>query len=352
MQANRQDIREVSAKELKAFLQENGEKAFRAKQIDEWLWQKHARSFEEMTNLSKTMRQLLHEHFELKYIRTQTTQLSEDGTLKAAFETYDHKNVEGVLIPSNKRLTACLSSQIGCSLNCTFCATGRMGLKRNLTHWEIYDQLVELQKIAEEHYGQHITNIVFMGMGEPFLNYDNTLKAIERMSSEKGLGISPRRITVSTVGLVKYIRQLAEDNPKVQLAISLHSADPEKRTELMPVNKSNGIDKLIEALKFYHEKTGNRITFEYVLMKDINDQQGDAWQLADFCRNFPSKVNLIEYNEVEGIPFEKSPAPVARQFKDFLESRNMVVNFRNSKGEDIDAACGQLANRLKHKNPE
>lgn len=347
MQDKRQDIREVESVELKAFLQENGEKAFRAKQINEWLWQKHARSFEEMTNLSKHTRELLQQHFNLKHIRTKTTQVSEDGTLKAAFQTPDKQTMEGVLIPSGNRLTACLSSQIGCSLNCAFCATGQMGLMRNLAYWEIFDQMVELQRIANEHYSQNITNVVFMGMGEPLLNYEAVLKAIDRMTSEMGLGMSPRRITLSTVGLVKQIRQLAVDNPKVQLAVSLHTADPEKRSELMPVNKSNGIDKLIDALQFYHDKTGNRITFEYILMKDVNDQQGDAYELAMFCRNFPCKVNLIEYNPVEGLPFEKTPAPVARQFMDFLEKRNMVVNFRNSKGRDIDAACGQLANRFK-----
>lgn len=349
MQANKQDIRDLTEQALAEFLQEHGMKAFRVKQIYEWLWKKQAHSFDDMTNLSLATRELLKKHFQLKRLKVYSKQVSEDETMKVAFQTYDHKMVEGVLIPSGRRVTACLSSQIGCSLACTFCATGKMGYIRNLAHWEIFDQLAALQQLAEETYGNKVSNIVFMGMGEPFLNYEQVKRAVELMVSDKGMGISPRRITISSAGLVKQIRQLADELPKVQLAISLHAADAEKRSELMPINKSNGIDKLVDALTFYHDKTGNRITFEYLLLKDVNDQKGDAYQLAEFCRNFPSKVNLIEYNPVEGLPYEKTPAPVARQFKDFLESRNMVVNFRNSKGDDIDAACGQLANKLKKK---
>jgi len=347
MQHKKQDIREISNDELKTFLTEHGEKPFRAKQIDEWLWQKHARKFEDMTNLSLKTRQLLSESFELKYLAPRYEQLSDDDTLKVAFQTHDQKMVEGVLIPSGKRVTACLSSQIGCNLNCTFCATGKMGLIRNLKHWEIYDQLAELQMLSQQQFGNNISNVVFMGMGEPLQNYQEVKAAILRMTSDKGMGMAPRRITVSTAGLVKQIYKLADELPRVQLAISMHSADQEKRTELMPVNKANTLGKLAEALKYYHQKTGNRITFEYILFHDVNDQEGDAWQLARYCRQFPSKINLIEYNPVDGLPFEKASEAATRKFKEFLEARNMIVNVRMSRGKDIDAACGQLANKLK-----
>ena len=345
----KQDIRELSTREIQSFLTKNNEHAFRVKQIEEWLWKKTIRSFDEMTNLSKDLRTLLKRNFELKTLTTRGYQLSNDGTVKVAFGTYDHKTIEGVLIPSAHRVTGCISSQIGCNLGCKFCATGSMGLHRNLNAWEIFDQVIELEKIALSYFKMKLSNIVFMGMGEPLMNYDNTLKAIDLLTSSKGQEISPRRITISTAGIPKKIRQLADDNPKTELAISLNTADNETRSEIMPINAKNGISALIDAVKYYHHVTGKRVTFEYILFSEINDHEADAYQLADFCSNFPCKINLIEYNSVKGMPFEKPTPKTMRDFKEYLEARNLVVNVRNSKGEDISAACGQLANKS---NPE
>lgn len=345
----KKDIRELTSDELKSFLLERGEKAFRAKQIEEWLWKKGATRFDDMKNLSKPLRQLLNEHFSFQSITTNNFQLSKDGTLKAAFTTHDNHLVEGVLIPSRKRLTACLSSQIGCNLGCEFCATGQMGLSRNLKHWEIFEQLVILEKEALKYFDNKISNIVLMGMGEPLANYKEVLQAIHWMTNDKGLGMSPRRITLSTAGIASKIRQLAEDNPKIQLAVSLHTADNTKRNQLMPLNQSNDLKTLSEALQYYHEKTGNRITFEYILFRGVNDQLTDAKQLAAFCRPFPVKINVIEYNPVEGVKLNRSDDATTEAFVQFLEERNMIVNLRRSKGKDIDAACGQLANKTYHK---
>lgn len=336
-----------SLNEISSFLKEHGEKPFRAKQIYEWLWKKHAKSFDDMTNLSKSLRQLMHEKFTINYINIKDLQISSDKTIKVAFELSDGYLIEGVLIPTENRATACISSQVGCNLGCEFCATGKLGLKRNLTADEIYQQVVEIMNLADEKYGLSLTNIVLMGMGEPLLNYDNVLQAMEMVSSENGLGMSPQRITLSTVGLPRMIKKLADDQVKFNLAVSLHSANNKKRNEFMPVNRKNDLDALRDSLIYFNQKTGQRITFEYLLMDGINDSLKDAQEFAEYCKSFPVKINIIEYNSTSDKQFKKSSNENFDAFVTFLKSRNLVVNVRRSRGQDIDAACGQLAGKKK-----
>lgn len=339
-----------SLNEISSFLKEHGEKPFRAKQIYEWLWKKHAKSFDDMTNLSKSLRQLMHEKFTINYINIKDLQISSDKTIKVAFELSDGYLIEGVLIPTENRATACISSQVGCNLGCEFCATGKLGLKRNLTADEIYQQVVEIMNLADEKYGLSLTNIVLMGMGEPLLNYDNVLQAMEMVSSENGLGMSPQRITLSTVGLPRMIKKLADDQVKFNLAVSLHSANNKKRNEFMPVNRKNDLDALRDSLIYFNQKTGQRITFEYLLMDGINDSLKDVKEFAEYCKSFPVKINIIEYNSTSDKQFKKSTNENFDAFVTFLKSRNLVVNVRRSRGQDIDAACGQLAGKKKKKN--
>ena len=322
-----------------------GEKGFRAKQVYEWLWKKDASSFEEMSSLSKELRSQLEEHFEIDHIEIQDQQISTDKTIKCAFNTYDSRVVEGVLIPTSKRMTACISSQVGCSLACKFCATGKLKLMRNLTAGEMVDQVVYLRNQAESRYDTSLSNIVYMGMGEPLLNYNNMLRSTELLTSEKGLGISPRRITVSTAGIAKMIKKLGDDEVKFNLALSLHAANDEKRTQIMEINESNNLEALREALEYFHEKTGSRVTFEYIIFKDFNDSIEDAQELAEFAKCVPCKVNIIEYNPIDGGEFEQASTKKVDAFAEYLENKNMIVNVRRSRGKDIDAACGQLANK-------
>ena len=342
----KKDIREISQKELEQFFLENNQQKFRIKQLNEWLWEKGANSFDQMSSLSKNLRELLNEKFEFKSAKIDQEFKSTDGTIKFSFKLFDDKLVEGVLIPSKKRVTACISSQIGCSLDCTFCATGTMGLSRNLSSSEIFDQVFKLNEESDKNYGKSLTNIVFMGMGEPLLNYNNLLKAIHHITSEKGMGVSPRRITVSTAGLSKQIMKLADDEVKFNLAISLHSAIDEIRSEIMSINNSVNLQTLKESIRYFYEKTNNRVTYEYILFKDLNDDLDAARRLAAFCRISPCKVNLIEYNTIDGFDFEKSTEENTQGFIEFLEHRNIIVHLRKSKGKDIDAACGQLVNKL------
>ena len=342
----KKDIREISQEELEQFFLENNQQKFRIKQLNEWLWEKGANSFDQMSSLSKDLRELLNEKFEFKSAKIDQEFKSTDGTIKFSFKLFDDKLVEGVLIPSKKRVTACISSQIGCSLDCTFCATGTMGLSRNLSSSEIFDQVFKLNEESEKNYGRSLTNIVFMGMGEPLLNYNNLLKAIHHITSEKGMGVSPRRITVSTAGLSKQIMKLADDEVKFNLAISLHSAIDEIRSEIMSINNSVNLQTLKESIRYFYEKTNNRVTYEYILFKDLNDDLDAARRLAAFCRISPCKVNLIEYNTIDGFDFEKSTEENTEGFIEFLEHRNIIVHLRKSKGKDIDAACGQLVNKL------
>jgi 23S rRNA (adenine2503-C2)-methyltransferase len=342
------NIRDLSQEELVRFFESLGEKKFRANQVYEWLWQKHAHSFADMTNLSKELRQKLGENFSLPALTIDATQYSADGTVKSRFKTYDGHLVEGVLIPTEKRQTACVSSQIGCSLSCKFCATGYMDRERNLTFDEIYDEVVLINKQCEQVYDKKLSNIVFMGMGEPLLNYKNVLKAIDRISSPDGLGMSPRRITVSTAGVAKQIRQLGDDQVKFKLALSLHAANDLKRHEIMPINDTNNIKALTDALNYFYKQTGNEITFEYILFKNFNDSLKDADDLIKIFRQVPADlVNIIEYNPIDKASFAKPDEEVVNEFMSYLDKHRVNARLRRSRGKDIDAACGQLANKAK-----
>ncbi len=322
-----------------------GEPAFRAKQVYEWIWKKAARSFDAMGNIPKTTREWLLEKFSLQIVTTAEAQYSSDRTIKSSFQLHDNNLVEGVLIPTRERVTACVSSQVGCSLTCSFCATGYMDRKRNLESFEIYDQVVLIRDQAQEKYGQALTNIVYMGMGEPLLNYANVLKSIEQITSPEGLGMSPRRITVSTAGIAKMIQKLGDDQVKFNLALSLHAANDTKRNQIMPINESNTLDVLKAALLYFFEKTGNEITLEYIVFNKFNDTIEDARELYEFAKGIPCKINLIEYNPIAQSSFVNAEADAIAKFSAFLESKRMIVNIRRSRGRDIDAACGQLAGK-------
>jgi 23S rRNA (adenine2503-C2)-methyltransferase len=341
-----QNIRELSYDAVESHFLNMGEKKFRAKQVWEWLWQKHAHSFSDMTNLSKDLRLKLESDFTLPALRIDASQHSEDGTLKSRFRTHDNHLVEGVLIPTEMRKTACVSSQIGCSLSCKFCATGYMERKRNLTFDEIYDEVVLLNQQSEKVYQQKLTNIVFMGMGEPLLNYSNVLKAIERITSEDGLFMSPKRITVSTAGVAKQIKKLGDDKVRFKLALSLHAPTDAKRNEIMPINETNNIKALIEALNYFYKQTGNEITFEYILFKNLNDSEKDADDLVKIYRQVPADlINIIEYNPIDNFRFTKPDEEATDAFMNYLEKNKVNARLRKSRGKDIDAACGQLANK-------
>lgn len=349
MKKTGKNIRHLSFDELEKYFEEIGEKKFRVKQVYEWLWLKPVRSFDQMTNISKELRQKLSEQFTFPSLSIDATQTSADGTIKTRFKTFDGHLVEGVLIPTTSRYTACVSSQIGCSLSCKFCATGYMDRKRNLDFDEIYDEVALINKQCEETYGKKISNIVFMGMGEPLLNYKNVLKSIERITSPEGLAMSPRRITVSTAGVAKGIRQLGDDKVKFKLALSLHAANDAKRHEIMPINDSNNIKTLVEALNYFYKQTKNEITFEYILFKDFNDLLKDADELIKIYRQVPADlINLIEYNPIDFATFKKPEEQKIQAFMEYLEKHRVNVRLRRSRGKDIDAACGQLANKDSH----
>ncbi len=346
MPDNKKNIRHLNLSELEQYFEALGEKKFRTKQVWEWLWQKQAHTFEDMTNLSKELRQSLSDNFSLPAISSDATQYSSDGTVKTRFKTFDGHLVEGVLIPADNRQTACVSSQVGCSLSCKFCATGYMDRKRNLHFDEIYDEVVLLNQMAEKTYGKKLSNIVFMGMGEPLLNYKNVLKAIERITAHDGLGMSARRITVSTAGVAKMIKQLGDDGVKFNLALSLHAANDKKRNEIMPINETNNIKALIEALNYFYNKTKNDITFEYILFKGENDTIQDADDLIKIYKQVPVHlVNIIEYNPINEANFIKPDKDATQKFMDYLAAHRVNVRLRISRGKDIDAACGQLANK-------
>ncbi len=341
-----QNIRHLSYDDIEQLFLNMGEKKFRAKQVWEWIWQKHAHSFADMSNLSKELRQKLGETFTLPALTVDATQYSADGTVKSRFRTHDGHLVEGVLIPTEERKTACVSSQIGCSLSCKFCATGYMDRKRNLTYDEIYDEVVLINQQSERVHGKKLSNIVFMGMGEPLLNYNNVLKAIERISAEDGLFMSPKRITVSTAGVAKQIKKLGDDKVRFKLALSLHAANDVKRNEIMPINETNNIKALVDALNYFYQQTNNEITFEYILFKNFNDSQKDADELVKLYRQVPADlVNIIEYNPIDEFRFTKPDDETTDAFMKYLESKRVNARLRRSRGKDIDAACGQLANK-------
>ena len=350
MITTKQDIRKLSDDQLKTWLTSHGEQGFRAKQIQEWLWKHSVRTFEEMTNLSLKTRQLLAEHFEVRTLAVSKQQQSADGTIKSSFRLYDGNLVEGVLIPSlrkseDDRMTACISSQVGCSLTCKFCATGYMDRKRNLEASEMVDQVVAIDQQAKEAYGTGLTNIVYMGMGEPLLNYANMLESVERITSPNGLGMAAKRITVSTAGIAKMIKKLGDDQVKFNLALSLHAANDEKRNQIMPINESNSLPALAEALTYFYQKTGTRVTFEYIVFNNVNDTLEDARELWQFTKKVPAKVNIIEYNPIAEADYKNTDPQTLDRFAGFLEDRGVIVNIRRSRGKDIDAACGQLAGK-------
>jgi 23S rRNA (adenine2503-C2)-methyltransferase len=337
------DIRDLQFNELLNYISSIEEKPFRAKQICEWLWKRPVQSFEQMSNLSKATRDKLSGSFDFKVLKPEETRKSTDGTQKTLFRTQDGNPVEGVLIPSKNRTTACISSQSGCALGCAFCATASLKFRQHLSAGEIFDQVVFLNQQSVAQYGCNLDNIVLMGMGEPLLNYTAVKQAIDHITSPEGLGFSPRRVTLSTAGIVDGIRRLADDGVKFNLAVSLHTANNGKRNMLMPINKTNPLNELSRAIVYFYEKTHTRVTLEYLLLGGINDSEADARELALYCRSFPCKINLIEYNPVPGLDFRKSAPANLNGFKQFIESRNMVVNQRQSRGIDIAAACGQLA---------
>jgi len=340
------NIRQLSLAELDTYLQSIGEKKFRTKQVWEWLWQKHAHSFADMTNLSKELRQKLGENFSLPALSVDAIQHSSDGTIKSRFKTHEGHLCEGVLIPTESRYTACVSSQIGCSLSCRFCATGYIDRKRNLDFDEIYDEVVLINQQSEKVYGKKLSNIVFMGMGEPLLNYKNVLKAIGKITAEDGLAMSPRRITVSTAGVAKQIHQLGDDKVRFKLALSLHAANDAKRNEIMPINESNNLKSLIDALNHFYRETKNEITLEYILFNNFNDSQKDADELIKIYRQVPADlINIIEYNPIDFAKFEKPTEQKMEAFMSYLSKNRVNARLRRSRGRDIDAACGQLANK-------
>ena len=343
----KQNIRLLDLDGIKSALQEMGEKPFRGKQIFEWLWQKDAMTFEDMTNLSKTLREKLNESYFIDHIELEDQQISSDKTIKCAFKIDEGKVIEGVLIPTSSRTTACISSQVGCSLACKFCATGKLKLMRNLTPGEMVDQVVYLKNQAENRYNTTLSNIVYMGMGEPLLNYNHMLRSTELICSPEGLGMSPKRITVSTAGIAKMIKKLGDDEVKFNLALSLHAANDKKRSHIMDINDSNNLESLKEALIHFHNKTGSRVTFEYIIFKDFNDGLEDAQELAEFAKCVPCKVNIIEYNPIDDGEFQQADPEKVDAFANYLEKKNMIVHVRRSRGKDIDAACGQVANKNK-----
>jgi 23S rRNA (adenine2503-C2)-methyltransferase len=341
----KRDIRKLNLQELEAFFLEKGDKKFRAKQVYEWLWHKSLKNFDEMSNISKETREMLKENFSINHIRVDQMQHSIDGTIKNAVKLFDDKIVESVLIPTSKRITACVSSQVGCSLDCNFCATARLKRMRNLNPDEIYDQVVAIKDEAETYYQRPLTNIVFMGMGEPLLNYNNVIAAIDKITSPEGLGMAAKRITLSTVGIPKMIIKMADDGVKFNLAISLHSAINKTRSLLMPINDVNPLEDLAESLKYWYKKTERKVTYEYVIWKGINDNEEHARSLAKFCKIIPSKVNIIQYNPIDEGEFQQASPEAVDMYIRILENQGIVAKVRKSRGQDIDAACGQLANK-------
>ena len=345
MNSEKRDIRALSKEELRDFFLSIGDKAFRGNQVYEWLWSKGVHSFEGMTNISKETRASLEENFVINHIKVDTLQKSDDGTIKNAVKLFDGFVVESVLIPTKSRTTACVSSQVGCSLDCMFCATARLKRMRNLNPDEIYDQVVAIHKESMLYHNKPLSNIVFMGMGEPLMNYKNVLLSIDKITSDEGLGMSPKRITVSTSGVPKMIRKMADDEVKFNLAVSLHSAIQETREQIMPFAKSFTLNDLKTSLQYWYEKTKKIITYEYIVWDGINDKEEDIKALVQFCKYAPCKVNIIEYNPIDDGQFQQADNEAIESYISALEKNKIPVTVRRSRGKDIDAACGQLANK-------
>jgi 23S rRNA (adenine2503-C2)-methyltransferase len=338
-------LREHTLYELEALMLSWNEPKFRAKQVYEWMWEHYSNDIQQMSNLPKALREKLSAHFALNTVGIDEVQVSSDGTMKSRFKLHDGHFIEGVLIPTEKRVTACVSSQVGCSLTCKFCATGYMKRVRNLEAQEIVDEVMLINEQAQKNFGKKLTNIVFMGMGEPLLNYKNVMQAIDQLTSPDGMAMSPRRITVSTAGVAKMIRQMGDDGARVKLALSLHAANDAKRNEIMPINESNNIAALVEALNYFYQRTKTQVTFEYILFKGFNDAQRDADELIKIYRRVPCDlINVIEYNPIDNADFEKPDEQVTDEFMEYLTRNRVNVRLRHSRGKDIDAACGQLAN--------
>lgn len=343
----KEDIRQLSLNELKNWLKNNNEPAFRAKQIFHWIWKNALSDFDLMHNLPDKLKQNLKDNFTINDIKDISQLKSKDNTVKAAFALHDGKVVEGVLIPSKDRVTACISTQVGCKMGCSFCATGKMGFSRNLLSGEIFLQAFKLNQISSKIYDKNLSNIVVMGMGEPLDNYDNTTSALRMIMDNYGMNMSHRRITLSTVGLAPAIKKLADSGLNINISISLHTADEQKRSTLIPVNKKYSLSDLAKSLLYYYQKTKKRISYEYILFRDINDSKEDAELLSEFTKITPCKINLIEYNAVDGSNYKKANNKQTAIFMKTLENKNLIVKLRRSKGSDIDAACGQLANKYK-----
>jgi len=341
------DIRKLSIVELQEQLSINGHPKFRAKQIYEWLWKKGVSDFQFMSNLSKDLRLTLANDYCINPITIDQVQKSSDGTIKTRFKLHDGHMIESVLIPvpDNNRYTVCVSTQVGCSLTCSFCATGKMKRVRNLDASEIYDQYALVNQQCLDTFNHSLTNVVYMGMGEPLLAYRSVIQSVDKLCSDTGLGISPKRITVSTAGIAKQIKQLAHDKVKFNLALSLHAADDKKRNTIMPINESNSLSVLMEALKFFYIETKNKISYEYIAFNEFNDRIEDAKRLIPLCKHFPVRVNIIQYNQIEGFDGKRSSADRLDKFASFLARNDVTVTVRKSRGKDIDAACGQLANK-------
>jgi 23S rRNA (adenine2503-C2)-methyltransferase len=347
MDTSKKDIRKFELEDLRSDMKERGYPAFRGNQVYEWLWHKGATSFDEMTNLSLDMREKLNSEYSIDGIREDVVQKSVDGTIKSRFRLYDDSMIESVLIPvpRDDRYTVCVSSQVGCSLACKFCATGQMKRVRNLSAGEIYDQVVAVNRQSIEHFDHPLTNIVYMGMGEPLLTYKNVLQSIHHISGEHGLNMSPRRITVSTAGIAKMIRKLGDDQVRFNLALSLHAADDAKRNEIMPINEQNNLESLVDAIEYFYQMTRNKVSYEYIAFQNYNDSEEDAHNLINLCKRYPVKVNIIEYNPIMGVDFIKSEEDTIDRFARILRENDVMVTLRRSRGKDIDAACGQLANK-------
>ncbi|QYJ68579.1 23S rRNA (adenine(2503)-C(2))-methyltransferase RlmN [Flavobacterium litorale] len=345
MQTDKKDIRALTKEQLRDFFVAQGDKAFRGNQVYEWLWNKGAHSFTDMTNVSKATRELLEDNFVINHIRVDQMQRSSDGTVKNAVRLHDGLVVESVLIPTNTRTTACVSSQVGCSLDCNFCATARLKRMRNLNPDEIYDQVVAIDNESRLYHDRPLSNIVFMGMGEPLMNYNNVIKAIDKITSPEGLGMSPKRITVSTSGIPKMIKKLADDGVKFNLAVSLHSGIDEVRARIMPFSEKFPLQDLRESLEYWYNITKSRVTYEYVVWRGINDDKAAIDALVKFCKYVPCKVNLIEYNPIDDGEFQQADSAATDNYIKALERNDIVVKVRRSRGKDIDAACGQLANK-------
>jgi len=345
MREKLKDIRSLSIDSLRNFFVQNKLKSFRGDQVYEWIWKKGIHDFNQMTNLSKETRGLLIDNFKINHIDIDFYKKSSDGTIKNSVKLHDNLLVESVLIPAKNRSTACISSQVGCSLNCQFCATSKINRLRNLKMDEIFDQVTLMDKQSRMYFNRPISNIVFMGMGEPLMNYNNMIAAIKKITQYRKFGISSKRITISTSGIPKMIMKLADEDFKFKLAVSLHSANQLIREKIMPFTIKFPIADLIESLNYWYLKTNRIITLEYIVWENINSKKSDINDLINFCKEVPSKVNLIQYNSIGDDDYKGASVDIINKYQNELLKHGINSTYRRSRGADIDAACGQLANK-------